>query len=261
MKPWILHSAFLFGMLATVGALAGDDPSALAQRARLFWEARVSGDWATEYGFTPAEDRGKATVEQFVAHRRDVGPFRYFSARVGEAATADAIGWVDVQYDVKVAKYLDLPARHVQIWDLWRKRDGEWYPMPKAQRKEFPRVPPQHRSAQEEAVLGQRVDALWKARVAGQWARTYAYLDPEFRASTPEKVFKRQKPRYLYLSHRLEWVEAVGDEGRAKVAVRRKPNDPSLTKADPQEVTMLEDWVKIKGQWYRSVPKAEGTGE
>ncbi len=34
---------------------------------------------------------------------------------------------------------------------------------------------------------------------------------------------------------------------------RRKLNDPSVSKLDPQEDRVIENWIKIDGQWYRDL--------
>jgi len=254
MRSWMLRAVFVLQAMVTTAALAvaDDDQQSLAQRARFLWDARVQGNWATEYRFLAPADRGSTTtLEKFVAYRRDKGPFRYLSAKVGEVATLNDIGWVEVKYEIRPAAFPELRARQMQVWDHWQKRDGEWYPMARAEREQVHALPPNKRSAAEETALGTRVEEFWKAQEGGERARAYGYLDPAYQASTPEKEFVDRKPAHTYLSHRLEWVEVVGDRGRAKVASTRTSQDASPAKAAPENATIIEHWVKVKGQWYR----------
>jgi hypothetical protein len=70
----------------------------------------------------------------------------------------------------------------------------------------------------------------------------------------------RRKELVSSFSHRLEWVEVIGENGQAKVAYTDKLNDPSLAKldskediVDPKEGIAIADWIKVDGQWYRSM--------
>ncbi|MBK7593160.1 MAG: hypothetical protein IPI27_18430 [Betaproteobacteria bacterium] len=109
------------------------------------------------------------------------------------------------------------------------------------------------RSAADEAVLRDRVVGL-----GGQDQRglegVYVYMPPWFRDRVSLEKFLGNKALYVYLSPQVEWVEAKGDQGRAKVTVATRHNDPAATKMKPQPDRFVESWIKVDGTWYLKVP-------
>jgi mRNA-degrading endonuclease YafQ of YafQ-DinJ toxin-antitoxin module len=255
MKDWLNRiTACLYVIGAVSLALAAEqDKQALEARARQFWEAEVKQDWGTVYDLSIPEERANATREQYVAFRREKGPFQYLTAQIGEVAVAGDIGWVQVAYDVRPLNYPEVKPHHIQIWDLWHKRDT-WYPVPKPQRDQFPKLPPHLRPADEEAALSKRAHDYWQAKETQDWQLIYQYLTPDHRAQVSLEQFLKKKALFSYFSHRLEWTEVITDNrGRVKVVYRRKLNDPSVSKLDPQEDRVIENWIKIDNQWYRDL--------
>lgn len=227
---------------------------ALKERAKTLWNARVAGDWATVYNLLPVEETSEMTKEAFVAQRKEKDPFRYLSTKLGEAAVAGAMGWVELEYDVQLKDYPQAPPRHMQTWSVWFVKNGQWYPMTKEQREQAPKLPPQKRPADEEARLSSRAQEFWKAREGRDWALTYQFLKPEYRAQVPVEQFLPSDRPPSYLSHRLEWTEVNGEHGRVKVAFTYELKEPESPKPGPQENSIIEDWVKTDGQWYRHKP-------
>lgn len=254
MKP-IKRNAAAFGVIALLMstlATAQEQPGeALEQQARTFWEARVNGDWATVYDILPPAEKGDLTREQFAALHRERTPFRFHSAQVREVATEGEFGWVNVTYSVRPASEPDYTPAHVEAWNAWQRHDGQWHPLPVDQREQLPKLPPHLRQADEEAALSQRAHEFWNAKEQQDWARIYQFLDPAFRKQTTESQFLQRKAYFQYLSHRLEWTEVIDDQGRIKVAYMSKLNDPTLTKLEPKEKIVIEEWAKVDGQWYR----------
>ena len=132
--------------------LAAADPAAeksLTERAQTFWDARVKGDWSTVYRFLTQEEQVGVSAEKFVEIRKTRGPFAYRSAKIGEVTVAGNLGWVEIDYTAQVVGFPEMPARDVQIWDIWQKRNGQWYPIRKEEREQVPHLPPLLRSTAE----------------------------------------------------------------------------------------------------------------
>ncbi len=251
LKLTVLFVATLAFALASLGA-DQDASQSLTERAQTFWDARVKGDWGAVYSFLSAEEKARFSKEEFVNYRKEQGPFRFHSAKIEDVAQTDDLGWVKVEYSIQSAVFADLPAENVQKWDIWQKRDGQWYPiLKKAYRKSVPQLPPKMRSAQEEASLAQRANELWKAKEKEDWVLIYRYLEPSFRENVPSEEFQKSKALSSYLSHSLEWVEVIGDQGRVKVTYTHKLNDPTLTKSEPEADEMIEEWIRVDGEWFR----------
>jgi hypothetical protein len=93
------------------------------------------------YDLLTPEEGANATREQYVAFRSEKGPFQYLTAQIGEVTVAGDISWVQVAYDARPMNYPEVKPHYIRIWDLWHKRDT-WYPVPKPQRDQFPKLPP-----------------------------------------------------------------------------------------------------------------------
>lgn len=231
-----------------------DTRTALLERAMTLWNARVVEDWETEYDFLPAEEINNKTLEAFVALRQEKGPFRYVSAQVGEAAVDENIGWVEVKYAAQPKPYPTVPPQSIQMWDIWHRRDGQWYPMARGQRGLFPKLPPHHRPAEEESILSARAQEFLKAREHKDWEQVYQFLKPKYRDHVPVEQFVSREMPFTYLGHHLEWAEVIGEQGRVKVALTYQVRDSTASTSLPRETIVIDDWVKVDGQWYRHKP-------
>jgi hypothetical protein len=249
--------AFLFwGMVIFESVLpssAQDDKEVLTAAARNFLEAKVKGDQATIYKYLSSEERGELTEEQFLAQMRGKEEFQFLSYKLGAVETAKDIGWVETETTAKLAKYPSLPPRTVHRWEVWRKRGDDWRPLSINQEDEAPKLPPSLRPAEEEAVLARRANDFWEAKEKGNWNCVYQFCEPKFRESVSSEEFLQKKALYSYLSHQIEWAEVSGDRGRTRCTYRYAHNDPSLAKMDPLQGSIIEEWVKVEGAWYREI--------
>jgi hypothetical protein len=247
------------GLAGAPAFALADDQSALRALAEQYWQAEVKKDWKTVLVHLPAEEKKGVKPEDFAKYRNTkTGTFLYQSAVVGEAVVEGDTGWVKVSGDSVMQGFPGMKPRPMAFWQLWRKHEGAWSLMPRAERENVPQVPRSARLAAEEKVLEKRVDGFWRAKEAQDWRSIYDYLPPEFRANTPLQKFLENRSMYLYLTHRFEWVEVIGGKGRVRVSYTRKPNDPSVSKMAPEEQVAIEPWVKIKDQWYRQVASKNG---
>ncbi len=53
-----------------------------------------------------------------------------------------------------------------------------------------------------------------------------------------------------YLSHRLDWIEVIGNQGRIRVTYHHKLTDKSMEKLPARDATFIEAWVKSEDEWY-----------
>jgi glucan-binding YG repeat protein len=257
----VLSAAVLFFVTSSVAAAQETTESSLTERADLLWKALVAEDWATEYQFLSPEEATTITKDTFVSLRKEKWLLRYLSATVGKAVSSNDIGWVEVSLNFRLNNTPEIQPEQRTTWDLWQRKDGQWYRVSAQQREHVPKLPPHLRPAEEESSLSQRIHAFWQARERQEWKLVYQYLDPTFQKKTSEEEFLKSKAIYSYLSHRVEWVEVIGESGRARVAYAYKINDPSLTKLDTRENFALEKWIKMNGQWYRRMAAATQANE
>ncbi len=244
-------AVLLLLMTSSFAASQETTESSLRERASLLWKALVAEDWVTEYQFLSPEEAATITKEAFVSLRNEKWLLRYLSATVGKAVSSNDIGWVEVTLNFRLKNYPEIRPEQRTTWDLWQRKDGQWYRVSENRHEHVPKLPPHLRPAEEESSLSQRVHAFWQAREQQEWKLVYQHLDPTFKEKTSEEKFLKSKAKYSYLFHRVEWVEVIGENGRAKVVYTHKLNDPTLTKLDAQENVALEKWIKVNGQWYR----------
>jgi hypothetical protein len=244
--------------LLTRGAFATPPAEApeqvLKKRAGLFWQTRASANWAAHYQFLTPEEKTAISKRQFVDLSAKRELLRYISVHTGAVAVDGELGWVEVTYEARPKRYPEVRPIRLTFWDHWQQQtDGQWYPVPKKQRQYLPQLPPHLRSSKEEPILAQRVKEFYQAQEQQDLASLYQYLDPRYQEKVPLAEFTKKPSQKAYLSYRLDWVEVVGEKGRAKVVYTYKPTDPSLSKLDPQEEAVIENWLKINGHWYHRV--------
>lgn len=232
-----------------------EDAAALKQQAQRLWQARVQDDWGIVFDLLPPEEAAVTKRDDFVKYQSAQGPFRYLSAEVGDAFVDGTTGWVHVKYAVTARNFPGLAPTKLETWDIWQMRDT-WRPIVRDFIKTVPSRPPNVRPAEEESILATRVHAFWEAMKAQDRAAVWQFLSPAAQQQVNRQIFEDANAKYLYVSHEIEWVEVNDSEGRAKVVVGQKLNDPSLSKMEPQLSVMFESWVKQDGQWYRG-PKLD----
>lgn len=255
-----------FGFLAmawgmgTMPAFAAADRQDLEPLAKRYWAAEVAMDYEAVYGMLSASEQATISRQDYVTMRREGGPPRYLTAQIGEFAHDGDLAWVYLTFDWVFSHHPNAGSRPGYAWQLWRHADG-WHPVPPMERDQWPLYPPKLRSAADEAVLKERVVGLWRAKTSENWKDVYAYMPPWFRDRISLEKFLGNKALYVYLSPQVEWVEAKGDQGRAKVTVATRHNDPAATKMKPQPDRFVEAWIKVDGTWYLKVPPPEEAAE
>jgi hypothetical protein len=260
MKSRLVWNALVLGLLllsTSMWSSAENELGDFRERVKVYWEARVKGDFAVLYDFHGEAQKEQLSRDEYVNASKETFPFRVLSYKLGAAEMDGDIAWVNVSYSAALVKYSNLPPRELQVLQVWIKSNGSWRPVPQEHVDNFPK-PPRLRAVAEEPVLTKRAEGYWEAREKQDLARIYEYCDPQFRGRIPRDQFLQKTMGYFYLSHRIEWVEAIGNNGRVKVTYFVRPNDPAMSKLTPIEETKVERWVKMEGEWYRHITGNEG---
>lgn len=253
-------SLVLVGLIAVGLAhhgIAAEDSEASKLRARAgeFWRAQEAEDWAKSYQILSPDELAGISQQEFVESRQQHEKLRYSAVNVRDAQIDGDYGWVDVSYRYLPKGFEGLSPREARVWDVWRKENGVWHPLPLPRRMEAPKLPPTLRSRDDETMLAKRIEQFWAAREAQNWAALYQLLEPAYRARQSEQEFLKMRAMYLYLSHQLEWTEVDkgGENGRGMVNYSYKYNDPNVSKMAPQESVAIEEWVKVNDEWFRHI--------
>ncbi len=256
---WLGLSCVALGACGPKGAAGGPGavqehqapapPTALRDRAERLWQARLNKDWTTVFVFQDPQDTQGAEVADFVTWCEQEEPFRVESFEFGQVLVEGDMGWVEVRYRARIAKFMSLPPRDATQWEKWLRSDGQWGLV---SRRALDSVPasPALRDAQQEARLRARFEEAWVPRLATDWGTLYAMTDPQDRAEVDEDTFARGNEMVGYLDRTVHWVQVIGDSGTIRVSYEYKLNDPSLTKLPPQVRTLDESWVQRDGEWY-----------
>jgi hypothetical protein len=91
---------------------------------------------------------------------------------------------------------------------------------------------------------------VWQAKREQDYARIYDYLSPAYREKTSRDEFLKLRPKFLYLSTKLEWVQVTDDQARARVKFTAKFNERAMSKMVPMERAVIDTWIRSDGQWY-----------
>jgi hypothetical protein len=257
----------IFGVVFLMLASLSGVPNCLAQadqalkeRAQSYWDAQVRQDWAVLYQYLTPYAQSQVGPEEFTASTKEKQPFRFLSFELVKTETAGDLGWVDLISTAQAAGF-SFPPVKTETWEQWEKIDGTWYPIEPKRRAEAPSLPPSLRPALEEAALTKRADDFWTAKEKEQWDILYDFCDPEFRQTISKEEFLKKKAHYIYVTHSVEWAEVTGDRGKVRVAYLFRSSDPYLSKLQPVGETLVEDWIKKDGAWYRLMPKKEDSKE
>lgn len=228
--------------------------SGFEQRVKSFWEYQFKDDWGALYDYLSPSVKAQLTKEKFIKAKTESAPLQYISYNLGNMETSADLGWAEVSFTAKVKLTPDKPDKQLKIWQLWRKDDdGKWNIMAPEEAATQPYFPPSIRAKLDVADLARRVDEFWRAQETQKIETVYELCEPHFKQRMPFEEFVGKKSVYLYLSHSIEWVEAMGNSGRVKIKSTQQHSDPHLSKMPPKEHSSVEHWVRVDGAWYRRV--------
>ena len=264
MNRSIQHHAgrLILGWLAAVVAAVAQADTAeplpgLRTRVEAYWRAQEREDWHTLFRLLSPRYLQGLSQNEFVEAKNRLEKLRFSAITIGRIERQGDYAWAEVDYGYQPRGYPDMPAHRARIWDIWQQEQNQYYPVPPESRQSVPGLPPVERAAAEEQALTQRLHQFWEARERQDQAGLYRLLDPAWRRQVDFQAFRKKRPFYQYLVHKLDWVEVPRNQrqGRVRVTFSYKLNDPSVSKMPPREESLLQDWIKVGDQWYRSVPQ------
>lgn len=229
----------------------------LRARAETLWRARRDQNWAEVFQFRTPAERQDAKVEDFIEWSNKNEPFIIERYELGAVEVAEPLGWTQVKYTSRIRQFPNQPPRDAEQWQKWRRIESQWYPIAPREVAGYPE-PPSQRNAAQEARLRARFADYWKARSTRDYQKLVELTDPADRPELTVEEVQAIEERIAFLDARIEWVEVIGPRGRMAVTYKHKLDDPSLTKAQPRETTLIERWIESDGEWYLDPKGNEG---
>lgn len=229
-------------------------PADLQARATRYWEAKRAEDWTVLYDYLDPVDVAGSTADEYVAWAKEKEPFQIQSYQIQEVIPSGTMAWVHVTYRTTLRRFPNVDAQDAEQWQKWRVVDGRWYPVRSREVADYPE-PPVKRDAAAESELRERFLQTWKLRKERNWDELYTYTDPRDHSTVFPDEFASSEGAFEYLDLEILWVEVIGTDGRVRARYHHKVNDPNLTKLGARDIFVVENWVKVDGQWYRDLVK------
>lgn len=239
----------------TTDAERAGGAEALRQRAERLWAARAKDDYATVFEFQDPRQVGTAKVEEFVEWSKANEPFKYEAYKLGRVETQSRIGWVEVDQKMRVRKYADAPPNEMTRWETWHVMDGRWVLVPLPEIKALPQSPALRDAAQEQRLRA-RAEEASRARIARDFETLYQYMHPREREELSYQRFASTEAKLEFAELEMEWVEAVGRQGRVSFIETFRFVDPSATKMGYQKSRNRENWLLYENEWYFSLKES-----
>jgi len=117
--------------------------------------------------------------------------------------------------------------------------------------------------AERKAKLEQRINALWKARVNGDYDFAYDVFDFAYKAVVAKKTYVGDAGAITYQSFNVEDVAVAGPEATVKMKTKYEIKPTYLPsgkpiKLEPIEVELTNTWVWVGNDWYLMYTPAYG---
>ena len=249
LKAGVWCEVVFAALMWSAGAAAADAKAEVEALVKKYWAAEVKQDYGTVYDLLGPAQQAADPRDRYVQFRSDKGRWRVLAADVKQTEVDGDLAWSQVKTDITMTGFPGYPTRTLEQWQVWRHTD-RWYPLSPNEQAQWPTLPPQLRPAADEAVLKERVAAMWKARIDQDWKAIYQYMSPAFRAAVPLDAFMKGKAKLLYVSAKVDWVEAKDSEAKARASFKYKENEPAMSKMKPIDDVIVEPWIKAEGNWY-----------
>jgi len=250
-------------LFVTVTTHADETPAlqALRSRAAAYWQAQEQEDWHTLFRFVPPGYLRNISEADFVEAKNRLEKLHFSEATIHRIEPQGDHAWVEVAYRYRPRNYPTVSPHQARIWDVWKREQNQYYPVPPELRQTVPALPPIARADSEEKALAARLHQFWQAREQQDQTALYGLLNPAYRQQVDLATFRKKRPFYQYLIHKLDWVEVPlhGRQGRARVTFSYRINDRSVSKMAPREESAVQEWIKVDEQWYRNIPPERTT--
>lgn len=118
--------------------------------------------------------------------------------------------------------------------------------------------------AERKVKLEKRVESLWKARVAGDYAFAYDVFDFAYKAATTKKTYVENTGVITYQTYSVEGISVAGTEATVKMKLKYEvkptmlPGSGKPIKLDLIEVEATNTWVWVDSDWYLMYSPAIG---
>ncbi|AVP59159.1 hypothetical protein [Pulveribacter suum] len=104
--------------------------------------------------------------------------------------------------------------------------------------------------ATPEDIVGQRVQAYWKARAEGDFAKAYSFLSPAYRKLYTAEQYRNQfGPGAAIRGGEAASVKCAAEKCDVRVKITSTPSIPGL-KLDTIATYLDEVWLLDGGQWW-----------
>ena len=108
-----------------------------------------------------------------------------------------------------------------------------------------------------EVALRDRVTIFWEARLKGDVARQYEFLEPAVKERVPLTAYVRSRGALDYRSYQVQSIHIVGEKGWVKVKSTYKLRVPRLAGFGPWDQEAFEVWALEDGVWHRPYNQQE----
>lgn len=121
-----------------------------------------------------------------------------------------------------------------------------------------PATPPSVSSTTDVETLRARAATFWAARVAGDVNAQWDLLEPRGRERMSPSEYVRSGP-IKYLGYQIEDATVNGYFAVVQVRLLTIPMMPGRS-LGPQVVVAKDEWVRIRGVWYRTLEQERSSG-
>jgi hypothetical protein len=116
-------------------------------------------------------------------------------------------------------------------------------------------------AASEVEILRQRVATYWAARVTRDATAFWQLIEPRGKGRMTAEEYAAQGASVKYTGYRVEEATIDGNFATVKVRLVGVPELPlmrsSASQSIPQASVIDDQWVRVRGAWYRVVDKLE----
>ncbi len=116
-------------------------------------------------------------------------------------------------------------------------------------------------AAGEVEALRQRVATYWAARVARDPATFWRLIEPRGQGRMTAEEYGAQGASVKYTGYRVEEATISGNFATVKVRLVGVPDLPlargGASQSVPQASVIDDQWVRVRGAWYRVIDKLE----
>lgn len=117
--------------------------------------------------------------------------------------------------------------------------------------------PPAPPPVDPEVALKERVTKFWNARLKGDIASLYDFLDPETKERVTLTGYILSQGSFRFLSYQVQTLDIVGEKAWVNVSYGFKMTIPALAGFGPWTQESPELWILRDGTWYRPYDQKE----